>query len=386
MKYSIPESNMDKLTKRLVTIGNKCNKFGCTFSFEIIGEHYEKQFDDAHVYTGDIKYIDVEVSGKAIINNWVFVATLEHTDKGNIVRAYDGQEVPQWAYTVEAKCDHCKTKHNRKDTYIIRNTETGEFKQVGRSCLKDFTNGLSAEMVAAYLSYLDTIEKSSVEFTHSKPYYDVKEYLLYVAETVKHFGYLSKANAGYNATPTSSRAFGYMVRPNALLEHKEMESVGFKAHTEDNETIVDTALDWINAQEDDFGYIHNLKVTCSREYCEYRDLGIIASLIPAHFKAMEKEAARLAREAAKANKPNSNWVGEVGERIEIIADCKCVASWYSDFGPGYLYKFTSNDGNTFTWKTGKAVDDGKVVLKGTIKAHTEFNGEKQTELTRCKIS
>lgn len=385
MKYSIPESNMDKLTKRLVTIGNKCNKFGCTFSFEIIGEHYEKQFDDAHVYTGDIKYIDVEVSGKAIINNWVFVATLEHTDKGNIVRAYDGQEVPQWAYTVEAKCDHCKTKHTRKDTYIVRNTETGEFKQVGRSCLKDFTNGLSAEMVAAYLSYLDTLEKSSIDFSSSKPYYNVKKYLFYVAETVKHFGYLSKANAGYNGTPTSCRAFRYMVCPNAQ-ERKEMESIGFEACTEENENTVVTALQWLNAQDDDFGYIHNLKIACSREYCESRDFGIIASLLPAHFKAMEKESERLAREAAKANKPKTNWVGEVGERIEIIADCKCVASWYSDFGPGYLYKFTSNDGNTFTWKTGKAVDDGKVVLKGTIKAHTEFNGEKQTELTRCKIS
>lgn len=385
MKYSIPESNMDKLTKRLVTIGNKCNKFGCTFSFEIIGEHYEKQFDDAHVYTGDIKYIDVEVSGRAIINNWVFVATLEHTDKGNIVRAYDGQEVPQWAYTVEAKCDHCKTKHTRKDTYIVRNTETGEFKQVGRSCLKDFTNGLSAEMVAAYLSYLDTLEKSSVDFSHNRPYYNVKEYLLYVAETVKHFGYLSKANAGYNGTPTSCRAFGYMVCPNAQ-ERKEMESVGFEACTEENENTVVAALQWLNAQDDDFGYIHNLKIACSREYCESRDFGIIASLLPAHFKAMEKESERLAREAAKANKPKTNWVGEVGERIEIIADCKCVASWCSDFGPGYLYKFTANDGNIFTWKTGKAVDDGKVALKGTIKAHTEFNGEKQTELTRCKIS
>ena len=287
MKYSIPESNMDKLTKRLVTIGNKCNKFGCTFSFEIIGEHYEKQFDDAHVYTGDIKYIDVEVSGKAIINNWVFVATLEHTDKGNIVRAYDGQEVPQWAYTVEAKCDHCKTKHTRKDTYIVRNTETGEFKQVGRSCLKDFTNGLSAEMVAAYLSYLDTLEKSSIDFSSSKPYYNVKEYLFYVAETVKHFGYLSKANAGYNGTPTSCRAFRYMVCPNAQ-ERKEMESIGFEACTEENENTVVTALQWLNAQDDDFGYIHNLKIACSREYCESRDFGIIASLLPAHFKAMEK--------------------------------------------------------------------------------------------------
>jgi hypothetical protein len=251
-----------------------------------------------------------------------------------------------------------------------------------RKTIKRF---LSAEMVAAYLSYLDTLEKSSIDFSSSKPYYNVKEYLLYVAETVKHFGYLSKANAGYNGTPTSCRAFGYMVRPNAQ-ERKEMESVRFEACTEENENTIATALQWLNTQDDDFGYIHNLKIACSREYCESRDFGIIASLIPAHFKAMEKEAARLAREAAKANKPNSNWVGEIGQRVEIAANCKCVASWYSDFGPGYLYKFTTDDGNIFTWKTGKAIDDGKVTIKGTIKAHTEFNTEKQTELTRCKIS
>lgn len=176
-----------------------------------------------------------------------------------------------------------------------------------------------------------------------------------------------------------------MVRPNAQ-ERKEMESVRFEACTEENENTIATALQWLNTQDDDFGYIHNLKIACSREYCESRDFGIIASLIPAHFKAMEKEAARLAREAAKANKPNSNWVGEIGQRVEIAANCKCVASWYSDFGPGYLYKFTTDDGNIFTWKTGKAIDDGKVTIKGTIKAHTEFNTEKQTELTRCKIS
>lgn len=384
MFYSIPEGNMDRLTKKLTTINNKCRKFGCDFAFSILGEHYE-EYHEADGYVGTMKYIDIDVSGRAVINNWTFVATIQHTEKGNIVRIYDNQEVPQWAYTVEPKCDHCKTKHNRKDTYIIRNTVTGEFKQVGRSCLKNFTNGLSADVVATYLSYLDTLENSSADFTHIKPYYITKDYLLYVAETIKHFGYLSKSNAGFNGIPTSSRAFGYMIRPNAQ-ELKEMESVGFEACTEANESIVAAALEWINAQEDELGYIHNLKVACSREYCESRDLGIIASLLPAHFKAMEKEAARLAREAAKANKPQSNWVGEVGQRIEITAECKCLASWDSDFGVGYLYKFTTADGNIFTWKTGKAIEDGQVTLKGTIKAHTEFRDEKQTELTRCKIS
>ena len=383
MLYSIPESNMDRLTKKLATISNKCHKFGCDFVFNTVGEHYEKHHQD-NGYTVNMKYIDIEVSGRAVINDWVFVATIEHTCSGNIVRVYDNQEVPQWAYTVEPKCDHCKTKHNRKDTYIIRNTITGEFKQVGRSCLKDFTKGLSAEIVATYLSYLDTLEKSSVDFTHVKPYYSVEEYLLYVAETVKHFGYLSKANAGYDAIPTAARAFRYMVHPDAH-DFKVMEVVGFKADTDANLEVVLAALQWIDIQEDDFGYIHNLKVACGRKYCESRDFGIIASLIPAHFKAMEKEAEQLAREATKTNKPKTSWVGEIGQRIEITAECKCVASWYNDFGPGYLYKLTTAEGNIFTWKTGKVIEDGQVTLKGTIKAHTEFRDEKQTELTRCKI-
>lgn len=384
MLYHIPEVNMDRLTKKLTTIGNKCHRFGCDFTFNIVGEHYEKYRQD-NGYIGTMKYIEVNISGRAVINDWAFVATLQHTENGNIVRVFDDQEVPDWAYTVEPKCDHCSTKHKRKDTYIIRNTVSGEFKQVGRSCLKDFTKGLSADMVADYLSYLNTLEKSSVDFTHVKPYYIIKDYLLYVAETIKHFGYLSKSNAGCCDIPTSSRAFGYMIRPNAQ-ERKEMESVGFEAYTEANEATVTAALKWLSTQEDDFGYIHNLKVACGREYCESRDFGIIASLIPAHFKAMKKEAERLAREAAKANKPKTSWVGEVGQRIEITAECKCVASWYNDFGPGYLYKLTTAEGNIFTWKTGKVIEDGKVTLKGTIKAHTEFRDEKQTELTRCKIS
>ena len=57
------------------------------------------------------------------------------------------------------------------------------------------------------------------------------------------------------------------------------------------------------------------------------------------------------------------------------------------------------DGNTFTWKTGNTLyiptGDGDfdvanngdtVVLKGTIKEHSEYKDEKQTVLTRCKVT
>lgn len=237
------------------------------------------------------------------------------------------------------------------------------------------------------MSSFDEAEKAQSfgPFESCKRYYQIEEYLLHVVETVKHFGYTSKANADESHRATSTMAHMFMVNRDKLTL-EEMKKVSFNADTEENKKVVKSALEWISSQEDDFGYIHNLKVACDREYCEARDFGIIASLIPAHFKAVEKETNRLACEAAKANKPRSNWVGEVGQRIEITAECKCVASWYNDFGPGYLYKFTTADGNIFTWKTGKVIENGQVILKGTIKAHTEFRDEKQTELTRCKIA
>ena len=46
------------------------------------------------------------------------------------------------------------------------------------------------------------------------------------------------------------------------------------------------------------------------------------------------------------------------------------------------------DGNIYTWKTsGGIYCNGyadEVELKATVKAHNEFRGAKQTELTRCK--
>jgi predicted extracellular nuclease len=55
----------------------------------------------------------------------------------------------------------------------------------------------------------------------------------------------------------------------------------------------------------------------------------------------------------------------------------------------YAHTFKDADGNVFTWKTQNGVGlnvGDSVNVKGTIKAHTEYKEEKQTELTRCKVT
>ena len=56
----------------------------------------------------------------------------------------------------------------------------------------------------------------------------------------------------------------------------------------------------------------------------------------------------------------------------------------------HLYKFIDADGNVFSWFSSNSIDgltEGvNVKLVGTIKKLDEYQGEKQTILTRCKVT
>ena len=113
----------------------------------------------------------------------------------------------------------------------------------------------------------------------------------------------------------------------------------------------------------------------------------------------EREAAeRAEREAEeariKAEKAISQHVGTVGERIEVKGTYIRRGSYEQKFAGYcteimYIHTFKDADGNAFIWKTQKCLDlnyGENVYLKGTVKAHSEYKDEKQTVLTRCKVT
>lgn len=386
MKYLIHESNVERLEKKLTTISNKCQKYGCTFTYEVIGEQYiEKEEGIVN------RYIEIETEGIAKINNWMFVATVDFCENGNVIRKSGNVEVeiPERYYTSEPVCEHCNTKRSRKDAYIVMNAETGEFKQVGRSCLKDFTCGLSAELIAQYIAAFDCmIEGEAIAAGwHTVEYFDTKEYLQYVVECINHFGYYGTQSE----RPTKNRAYEYLeavARRIHVPKHlekllAEMEEVKFNCNTEEVKEVVEKALAWIAEQSEDNNYIHNVKVLTTQQYITYKDFGFVASLIPTYNKAMQIEMKK--REQQKADS-DSSFVGNVGERVTFEAQSiECVASWDTQYGVTFVYKMVDADGNVYTWKTGKSVANKKAIVIGTVKEHKEFRGTKQTELTRCKI-
>lgn len=389
MRYLIHESNIERLERKVKAVANKCKKYGCDFHYQVVGEEFKEISVEGHNQV--TRFVIVEVEGKAIVNDWEFVAKVQHTENGNIITGV-GIEVPEKYYTSKPVCEHCNSKRTRKYTYIVRNTETGEFKQVGKSCLKDFVGGYDIEWAAQYISMFEELIVGEAPMPGSsyRTYIETEEYLRYAAETIKHFGFhksemreystLSKALTYYNVD------HGKLTGKMAESYREEMAKVDFDANSEYAKQVVVEAVQWIKEQDEQNNYYHNLKVAVANQYIVGNVYGVLASLIATYNKAMEIKAKR---EKAVEPEINSQYVGELKQRITAtIKSIKCVTSWDTDFGYTYIYKIIGQDGNTYTWKTGKEIDEEAVVgwlIVGTVKAHTEFRGIKQTELTRCKI-
>ena len=388
MTYEIYEGNMDRLSKKLTTISNKCAKYGCEFHFEELGETFRNVKDEDSGEIRTARFITVDVSGKAQISNWEFIATIEHSKPINIIRSFRPEvKIPEHFYTVDTYCEHCKTRRYRKDTYIVRNTETGEFKQVGKSCLRDFTGGLSAEQVASYISWFDEVIKGEYVEPGFKSYDSTEEVLQFAVESVRLYGF-TKTEAYAGADSTRDVVCEQLHRYGRYSDRITRD--GFDPDHKGNAEKTKAIMAWVESLPEQFGYISNLKATMARSYCERRDIGIICSAVASYNREMEYQA-RKAVQIKQAS--NSQWVGNEGDRIELHnLQVRLLTSWDTMYGVTYLYKFIDEQGNTLTWKTGKwlgvtdeITPDLRISLKGTIKKHSEFNHELQTELTRCTV-
>ena len=400
-RYAIHEDNVPRLLSKVKRVENKCSKYGCAFHFAEVGEEF-RTFTVGRTYTEDgwkdeeetRRFVLFDVEGTAVKNGWRFVATLEHTDKGNIVRSVEGApEVPRRYYDCAPYCEHCKTRRTRKSSFIVQNEETGEFMQVGKSCLADFTNGLSAEAVASWLSLFEdfaTFDGSCGVGGHLRRYYSVETMLCYFVEATRLFGYIPKDGSD----PTAWLGLDFWEHdyaPSRLgrkydFVHEKMLSSGFKADTEQNHVEARECIAWAIEHEDESNYLHNLATICKSECTTASTFGYLASLPNARRKSLEKDAEKKARAERRATEAEtSDFVGNVGDRLEVkVADHIVLTSWETAWGTTYLHKFVGEDGNTYTWKSGTVLPDKVSTLKGTVKAHNEFRGVKQTELTRCK--
>jgi hypothetical protein len=106
------------------------------------------------------------------------------------------------------------------------------------------------------------------------------------------------------------------------------------------------------------------------------------------FKIEKQAEERKQKQAEReAQGKSSNHVGEVGDRIKNV---KCTGvfsrSFDGNFGTFYIVKFITAQGDTLVYKGSVPyrADQYECELSFTVKAHEEYQGEKQTVIQRVK--
>lgn len=87
--------------------------------------------------------------------------------------------------------------------------------------------------------------------------------------------------------------------------------------------------------------------------------------------------------------PTSEHIGEIGQRLTLKVTYIHTASWDNQFGTQYIHKFVDESGNILTWKTTSYIPEQyqtEFTLTGTVKEHSEYKGDKQTVMARCKLN
>lgn len=389
MQYAIHENFYPGVEKKLNRIARKCERLGNSFTYEVKGAEIRKHHNVAH------KFVIIDVEGIAKVEGWEFIATLDIHPNGNIIRRYNTDvELPERFMTSDNKCDHCHTKRPRNNLYVIRNTDTGEFKQVGASCLNVYTNGLSLEYVAAWIDGITELEQSNGVFSEGgKRYYSIRDVIGYACIAIDKMGYIKANDYGISTKDiviTMLRRDTYadtLVKRIDIL-NKELKNnrydVRFSAEdfSKDFSSEIDSIIEYYDSCDDGGEFIHNIKIMIDEEFIPWNYLGYVCYLPQGYAKHMKREA-----EKAERKKLSHIHFGEVGKRYKNIAikSFSRVASYETAYGTMNVYNIVIDNDVVLTWKTCKYIDRDASTIDFTVKAHSEYKGCLQTEVTRCNV-
>ena len=365
MRYEIPEYRVENLTKKI----NRLIRKGADIIFQMVSEEPIMVKDNNGSYHRCFEY---EISGEYKINGWEFVATLEHTSNGNLIRKIrDDIKIPNEYRTCPAKCDHCNSNRGRarKDTYIVYNEDTLEFKQVGSSCLKEYT-GLDAEICAMYASILKEAESASFEDEE----WDEEMKALANAGVIDSFTYFNSSYIKWLANKIISES-GYTKGKMSDIIYKKLDN-------KDTNNKIDSKLDneikkYLDTLDTENDFNYNMQTIWNMEYVQSKHFALIAVAIYSYT-------------TYKVNSEGTEYAGEIGDKIELqVKNCRVL---YRKDNRGYsyyaedtkVYEIIDNNGLTYIWDTPQTVESGDVI-KATIKQLKEFRGKKQTVITRGKI-
>lgn len=414
--YTVAEWRLEELDTRVAKLNRRAEKCGkaALVGYRIVAETFKDEVDEGGKTTGrKLRFVEIEFTGSApVVEGWEFLARIEHTEAGNLIsRAPGAREValPESVKTDAPRCDHCGTKRNRKDTFIIREVSTGTMKMIGRNCLADYLRTDDVADAVRIFTFLDELKTLS---DHSEEdcltggggggrawYFGVRPVLAAAARAVELWGWVSKSTAweenekGRSVIATASRVSFILTPPRCptVEDAREWEAAQpGAAHDEEADKVIAWANEELATRTDLGDYLNNVKVAICGNYAGRRTFGIVVSAVVAY----RREKGLDPRTGRPVVKVTGGWVSEVGKRLRNVPVTVTNTSIFDgNFGPTTLITMVDAEGNQFkTFATnGSRFDntglpvhvDGRYTVTGTVKKHEEFRGTKSTIINRC---
>lgn len=314
------------------------------------------------------------------LNGWSFVALIEHCEHGNVIYAAPDNDRDLAGYRAfESNCDHCNLKRIRNDTFLV--ARNNELRQVGRTCLRDFLGHKSIDAIVSYAALVQSVHgvlDGDEDFGKAPSTIGTVEYLSWVAQSIEQSGWVPKSRSAPECGIEATCDDAYM----SWCEFGRREHI--EHPTSEHVKIAESAIAQVSTLSGSLNdYEHNIKTVALSTIVSDRARGFAACIVAYHLQSVE----RAAMESAKADRPSEH-VGAVGDKIEFTATVVSVRRFENVYNVSFLYKMIS-DGNILVWFTSSnpEFEIGKSYnLKATVKEHSEFRGEKQTRILRCKVA
>jgi len=332
------------------------------------------------------------------LGDWRVIAQVEkHSHQGDnllfVVSAeQEDHNHAEQHRAVRVSCQHCNTRRARKLSYILKDEATSEYKEVGSTCLEDFTgiNPAAALFLAQLYSFHKLVDYSDpdVSYGGSPTSYGTIDYLMRVLFVTERHGFMSATKArdlescGESGEPTYRLACSL---PHALRNDKALMDAYSEASPRLHETV-QKIVEWYAAMECSSSFDRNVKVLLSSDdlLIDNKHLAFAAGAVPAYLRHLT--------DRVQIATPSS-FVGQPGEKIVGEFTVERVMHFNGTYGPEIRLSFRDANGNKLSWKTGSAPDcvseanaiGQQFKARFKVKKHSEYKGVKSTDVSHLKI-
>ena len=355
--YRVPPAALEGLRRRIAALDLRAGRLGG----EPIGVHDTGRRDDQ----GNALVV---LHGRApVLAGWSLAAIIEHHESGCAVRAVSdaGERLAPERFA-RPWCEHCRLRRRRRTTFAVVHGASGETRQVGSGCLREFLGGVDPERACRQAERLALARDQLARAEHATPpAVPLAEFAAHAAHVVRAHGWVSRNRARSAGRPASA--------DQALRSLHITPGAPGAADRE----LADSALRWARAllaakrDPSPFEREATAVATAGRSLGR-REQGLVCALIAAY----------------RQRRARSRHLAHPGADVRVTVLVERVRAQDSPaHGTVRRCELTDADANRLVWwqTQGPPLRPGETVaLAARVQRHTRFGDSAVTVLSHCR--